>query len=699
MHAARFPTVKIVSQGKNRQCGRSPPLPGPFASGFRSSGIGLQILSLGSPRGNLDAKNDSVMYSPEDMSDDSNPSHPAALTVVVHLHDPGFLADEDIHRLSVAPLEALAGMIQRHLHFRFGLFLPGRILESVARTSPRTLEVLRQAGATGRIEWLGGGYHDPLFALIPDSSRKSQIQMLAATLRQHVGAQPHGVWLPGFVWDPSLVSSLLQSGFTYTVLKDHQIPTAVEFSRMGWFLTEELGVPFRLLPSNEAMGALFRAGAVEGMLELASVVPGLLPSGLPSGGVLDVPLLASSREGFEPVYLERLNALAELCDREADRWELLLPGEAAGRGEPLGAVYPPPSSSKAFCTPSGVRELLRRERWANLCHKRMLHLLSRTDQVPGPRVRAQVAEPLLQAQNASFFRDADEAGGIRFLRDRVRLGSLILEAESALDQTLPDDSVQVDVLDLLCEGFQQVLVRNSRISLLLEPRHGGRIAALDHKPRRHPWGCPTSPLPVLSEHFLASGEGTEPSRESISDFDDRRFEVQYKRTGQDLQVMLSSLGNLRLAGVDHPLQFEKTLTLRSGKSHIAVTYKLTNPGAHLLLFGLQATLSISPSDGDAEHQRHKLEPGQWVDLRQTISGDQAKGWEVVDKNVGTTLEWDLAKPTHLEAMPLFVRRPGETEGGRLDGLQAVARWEIRLAPGDSWSLISRIELGSTRKTS
>jgi hypothetical protein len=632
------------------------------------------------------------------MSEETIQPRPAAISVVVHLHDPGFLADEEISRLSTAPLETLAGIIQRHLDFRFALYLPGRILESAARTSPRILDVLRQAGATGRLEWLGGGFHDPLFAQIPDTSRKSQIQMLGAALRQHAGAEPHGLWLPGFVWDPSLVSSALQSGFMYTVLKDHQIPSAAESSRMGWFLTEELGVPFRLLPSNEAMGALFRAGAVEEMLQLVSGEPGQESP----GGVLDIPLLASSREGFEPIHLERLNALAELCAREPEKWELVLPGEAAGRGEPLGTVYPPPSASKAYCSPGaggGVRDLLRRERWANLCHKRMLHLLSRTDQVPGPRVRAQVAEPLLQAQNASFFRDADEAGGIRFLRDRVRLGSLVLEAESALDQTLPDDSVQVDVLDLLCEGAQQVLVRNSRISMLLEPRHGGRIAALDHKPRKHPWGCPTSPLPVLSERFLASVDTPDANGESVSDFDDRKFEVQYKRTGQDLQVMLSSLGNLKLAGVSHPLLFEKTLTLRSGKSHVAVTYKLSNPGTHLLLFGLQGTLSISPSDGDAEHQRHKLESGQWVDLRQTISGDQVKGWEVVDKNVGATLEWDLAKPTYLEALPLFVRRPGESEGGRLDGLQAKARWEIRLAPGESWSLISRIDLGTTRVSS
>ena len=178
---------------------------------------------------------------------------PVPLSVVVHMHDPGFLADEEIRRLSSPPLETLAGILQRHLSFRFGLYLPGRVLESAARSVPRVLDVLRQAGSTGRVEWLGGGFHDPLFAQVPESSRRSQIQMLSGALRQHVGAEPHGMWLPGFVWDPSLVAGFLQSGFSYSVLKDHQIPLAEDDARLGWFLTEELGVPFRLLPSREAL--------------------------------------------------------------------------------------------------------------------------------------------------------------------------------------------------------------------------------------------------------------------------------------------------------------------------------------------------------------------------------------------------------------------------------------------------------------
>lgn len=620
------------------------------------------------------------------------------LSVVVHLHDPGFLADDEIRRLSLAPLETLVGILQRHLDVRFALYLPGRVLESAARSAPRILDVLRQAGGSGRVEWLGGGFHDPLFSQIPDSSRRSQIQMHAGALRQHVGGEPRGAWLPGFVWDPSLVSGFLQSGFAYTVLKDHQIPTAEDAARLGWYLTEELGVPFRLLASRESLGALFRAGAVEEMLRLAAVP--VCEGGEPSGGLIDVPLLASSREGFEPIHLERLSALAALVSTQDSGFELVLPGEAIRKGEPLGIVYPPPSASRAYCEPGpggGVRDLLRRQNWANLCHKRMLHLLTRSEQVPGPKVRALVADSLLQAQNASFFRDADEAGGIRYLRDRVRLGSLILDAETVLDQTFPDDSVQVDALDLLCEGAQQVLVRNSRVSLLVEPRRGGQLTSLDFKPRLHAWGCAQG-LPVLSEKFHEiQGLADDEVLTEIGDFANRAFDVQYKRVGQDLQLMLGRSGTVELAGVVHPLQMEKTFTIRSGKAQVAVTYKLTNTGSHLLLFGFRCVLGVAPSDGEAAEQRHRLESTGWTELASASQAESAKGWEISDRSAGQSLSWEVAKAARMEARAIVARRPGQSEPGRLDGMSANAYWEVRLPPGESWSLISRLDLATERR--
>lgn len=631
-------------------------------------------------------------------------SSPARLSVVVHLHDPGSLPDAELARLSAMPLERLASLLQRHPALRLGLYLPGRVLETAFQSAPRAVEALRQVTQADRLEWLGGGYHDPLFLLVPEASRRVQMQMLRQALRTHAGVEPRGVWLPEMVWDPSLVPTLVQSGFAYTVLKDWQVaPAAVPGvpEPGGWYLTEELGLPFRLLASQESLCALFRAGAVEEMLKLAVETGGNPRSPV---GVLDIPLLAPTREGFEPVHLDRLEALAALCEAQGDAWRFLTPSELMRQVPALGTACVPPSANRAFCPPGpggGVRDLLRRNPVANAFHKRLLHLSQRAEETPGPRARASAQDALMRAQNAAFYRDADEAGGLRFLRDRVRMGKLLLEAEAALDEGAPDDAVRVDALDLLCEGTQQILARHARLGILVEPRRGGRISELDHRSRLHPWGAVPASRTVLAEHFVPSPEGVEdPLRLAefdVGDFQREAFESQLKRSGKDLQIVLSRTGTLSLEGEPQPLTLEKTFTLRPGKAQMAVTYKLGNPGTHLLLFGFSCAAFLSPAEPDPARQLHRLGSGQWTDLQQPLSGRDARGWEIADRRAGSALLWETAKPCRLEVRPLCASLPHGPDG-RLEALALAASWEVRLAPGESWSLITRFQFSGARRS-
>ncbi len=619
------------------------------------------------------------------------------LCAVVHLHDPGFLADEEVARLSAAPLNALADLLLRHPGLRLALHLPGRVLDSAVRTAPRALDALRQATAAERLEWLGGGYHDPLLLLTPDSWRRTQIQMLRQVLRNHLGAEPRGAWLPEFVWDPVLIPSLVQAGFQYSVLKDWQIDPAMtpgQPSRGGWHITDEMGVPYRLLASQDGLSALFRAGAVEEMLQLVTEGGGT--------GIVDIPLLAPTREGFEPVHLERLSALATMCGNLPEVWRFSLPGEILRARGPLSAACVAPSASRNFCPPGpggGVRDLLRREPVANSFHKRMLHLCARADETASPKVRALASEPLLRAQNVAFLRDSDEAGGVRFLRDRVRMGSLLLEARGILDDGDGGDSVRLDVLDLLCDGQQQLVARHPKLGVFIEPSRGGRLTELDHPQRRHPWGALPAGIPVLEE-FLVETLDPQPGLElvPVDDFGIAPFEHQFKRTGKDLQILLSRTGTVALEGGVHPITLEKTFTLRAGKPELVATYKIANLGTHLLMFGFACRVGASPCELEPKGQRHRLAGGDWGELRTALSADASLGWDIEDGKAGSTLSWDCNKPARLEARPLLRPWPRSPDGERFDGLRASAWWPVRLAPGESWSLITRIRIGSLRKS-
>jgi len=618
------------------------------------------------------------------------------LCAVVHLHDPGFLADDEVARLAAVPLAALADLLTKHPGLRLALHLPGRVLDGALRTAPRALETLKQATAAERLEWLGGGYHDPLLLLTPDSWRRTQIQMLRQALRNHVGFEPRGAWLPEFVWDPGLIPGLVQAGFQYSVLKDWQIDPAMQPgqpSRGGWHITDEMGVPFRLLASQDGLSALFRAGAVEEMLSLVTEGGGT--------GIVDIPLLAPTREGFEPVHLERLSALAGICGDQPDVWRFALPAEILRGREPLSAACVAPSSSRNFCPPGpggGVRDLLRREPVANAFHKRTLHLCTRADETASPRVRALASEPLLRAQNAAFLRDSDEAGGVRFLRDRVRMSQLLLEARSILDEGDGGDSVRLDALDLLCDGHQQFVARHPKLGIFIEPSCGGRLTELDHPQRRHPWGALPASVPVLEE-FLT--ESLEPKAEedfrAVDDFGKASFESQFKRTGKDLQILLSRTGIVALEGGIHPITLEKTFTLRAGKPELAVTYKIANLGTHLLMFGFAARAGASPSEPEPKIQRHRLVGGEWNDMRTPLDAENTLSWEIEDHRAGSSLTWEVTKPAAFTVRPLLRPSPRAVDRDRFDGVRACAWWPVRLAPGESWSLITRFRIGSIRK--
>lgn len=622
---------------------------------------------------------------------------PQRLCAVVHLHDPGFLADEEVARLSAAPLASLADLLLKHPGLRLALHLPGRVLDAAGRSAPRALEALRQATVAERIEWLGGGYHDPLLLLTPDSWRRTQIQMLRQALRNHMGAEPRGAWLPEFVWDPVLIPGLVQAGFQYSVLKDWQIDPAMQPgqpSRGGWHITDEMGVPFRLLAAQDGLAALFRAGAVEEMLQLVGEGGGT--------GVVDIPLLAPSRQGFEPVHLERLSALAGLCGASPESWRFVLPSEVLRANAFLSAACVAPSASRNFCPPGpggGVRDLLRREPVANSFHKRTLHLCTRADETASPRVRALASEPLLRAQNAAFLRDSDEAGGVRFLRDRVRMGELLLEARSILDEGDGGDSVRMDVLDLLCDGHQQLVARHPKLGIFVEPSTGGCISELDHPQRRHPWGALPAGVPVLEEFFTDALEPA-PGAElpSVGDFAGASFESQFKRTGKDLQILLSRTGIVRLEDRQHPVTLEKTFTLRAGKPELVATYKIANPGTHLLLFGFGCRVGASPREPEGKGQRHRLAGGEWTEFVKPLESPSSLLWEIEDDRAGSALSWDVGKPARMEARPIVRPWPRSPEGERFDGLRLVAGWDVRLAPGESWSLITRFRIGPVRRS-
>jgi hypothetical protein len=468
----------------------------------------------------------------------------------------------------------------------------------------------------------------------------------------------------------------------------------------GWVLTEELAQPLRVLLSQESLGALFRAGALEDMLRLLEVSKGTEER--PTLGVFDLPLLSETRDGLAPSYLERLAQLCELCAQNP-AFAMETAASAVDRTASLATVCIATSTSRTFCASGpggGLRDLLRRHPFANRHHKLALSMLGRLDQIASPRLRAEGAEPLQRAMNAGFFRGAEEGAGLSRLRDRLRASGLVLSTETLLDEHLGDESVRVDATDLLCNGARQIHARHLRLGCLIEPGRGGRITSLQHKPRHHDWGLCLGPdltapfaavadpsrSAALLEHFL-SPDGTE-----VGDFVNAPFEVQFKKTGKDLQILMSA----RREVTGWPVRFEKAITLRAGKSTMTVTWKITNVAGALVAFRFALESNLSPGEPDAR-QRHKLSKGDWAGLTTGLSEEEAKTYLVEDRAEGVFLEWNFNKPARCTVAPVQTPGPNPALGSRFQGVCLWPTWDVRLDTGESWSLISKLDLGSLRR--
>ncbi len=99
-------------------------------------------------------------------------------------------------------------------------YYSGSLLLWLEAKHPEFLMLLSEMAKRKQVELLGGGFYDPAFPLLPVSDRLGQIEALTTYLRKHFGRRPRGIWITERVWEPSLTSTLRNSGMDYSFLDD-----------------------------------------------------------------------------------------------------------------------------------------------------------------------------------------------------------------------------------------------------------------------------------------------------------------------------------------------------------------------------------------------------------------------------------------------------------------------------------------------
>jgi hypothetical protein len=137
--------------------------------------------------------------------------------------------------------------------FKCCLHYTGILLDWIEKNRPEHFDMIKNMVSRGQLEMLGGGFYEPIFAVIPDEDKVGQIIKLSRMIESKTGKPPRGMWLAERLWEPHLPSSLSRAGMEYVVVDD----THFKYSGLdngdldGYYISEEIGETLRIFPSSK----------------------------------------------------------------------------------------------------------------------------------------------------------------------------------------------------------------------------------------------------------------------------------------------------------------------------------------------------------------------------------------------------------------------------------------------------------------
>jgi len=177
------------------------------------------------------------------------------LPIVFHFHQPvdNFpWVFEDVYKKSYQPL--IDNMFQFE-DIKFTLHFSGNLLEWFLKNKPEFIEKLKIMAKRNQIEIIGGGYYEPIFAIIPYRDKIAQIKKLTDLIKDEFGLEVKGAWLSERVWEPNYPSFLNDIGLKYVILDDNHFRSTgiTEKETFYSYITEDEGKALRIFPINEEL--------------------------------------------------------------------------------------------------------------------------------------------------------------------------------------------------------------------------------------------------------------------------------------------------------------------------------------------------------------------------------------------------------------------------------------------------------------
>lgn len=177
------------------------------------------------------------------------------LILAIHNHQPVGNFDhviEEAYRKAYLPFLKL---LQKHLLLKVVLHYSGSLLSWMAKNHPEAIDILKGFVRDQRVEFLSGGFYEPILSVVPEADRLMQVKELTDYIARLLNYKARGMWLAERVWEPQMPKYLSAAGIDYFPLDDYHFKLSGlnEDDLSGYFITEENGSSIAVFPGSERL--------------------------------------------------------------------------------------------------------------------------------------------------------------------------------------------------------------------------------------------------------------------------------------------------------------------------------------------------------------------------------------------------------------------------------------------------------------
>ncbi|OWU99545.1 DUF1926 domain-containing protein [Fibrobacter sp. UWR2] len=449
-----------------------------------------------------------------------------------------------------------------------------KMLRKVAK--PLAFGKIRNGISEGILEFLGGGYYDPMLPLFPEEAQSLQLDRHREILKKYFGIEPQGYFNSSFVWEMGMTAVLEKSGFDYALVSEAAVQATVGRSTpvSGWFTVEDKGSLMRIVPVADALTRAIENDDLRWRVIAESYCHG----GKSAVVVLDLPPNPEEIVAF----FERLVDFVETNDVQT--WPV---GYLINQLPPEGSLSYLMSSGKKLGLPASAvtcRETLVRRPEINLFQKTFLSLYRRGQATLEGKDFDDFCEALMPAMSPIFFRDLGNAEGMRCMNVRDWGFRYLTAASHLLDSKLSFDGLRMEVCDYLLQGRKQIWAGNNDIMFLLDYHAGGALRVFCHKDSEvnllNAWRDDAEPSFGFLDCLLPNADLTASQIDQALSMREYLlkdpYEYRIKRIDSGAEIELLEEQGFTVGAKRGVFHVAKTFGLNTSSAELAVDYRIEN---------------------------------------------------------------------------------------------------------------------------